>query len=89
MVGSWEKTSALFPSRAYGVPQGKKSFTNKINYSMKQILKTLAKEPRGKTKKWIKHLPNTNKGIRKGLNLRMSSFQVVNLPFKWIDLASL
>jgi hypothetical protein len=34
-----------------------KSFTNKINYNLNIMLKTLAKDPKGKTKQWINNLP--------------------------------
>jgi hypothetical protein len=39
------------------IPQEKNSFTNNVNYNSKQNLRTLSKEPRGKTKKWIEHSP--------------------------------
>jgi hypothetical protein len=46
------KTKAL----QEGVPKGS-TFTNKINYSLNKILKTLAKEPKEKQSKGLEHLP--------------------------------
>jgi hypothetical protein len=71
------------------ISRGKKTFTNKINYNLNKILKTLAKEPRGKTKQRIEYLPKLTKEKGRDENPRTPSFQVVYLPLKWINLANL
>jgi hypothetical protein len=56
-----------------------KTFTNKINYGLNKILKTLARDSKEKTMQEIEHLPNQQR--------KMEEIETLNIfPSKWLAL---